>query len=184
MKRLLIDCDGILANFALGVCKALKAAGHGHRYPDEFTDPQMKRVMTPSEQRTFENLAGKQGFVRNLPRYDGAQQVLKDLRAKGHAVRCITAPWKGPYWHQERYEWLSSFGFSEDEMIFCPGREKRHHSGDVLIEDRSDTCRDWTKDHPSGLAFLVDRPWNRDGSEYDHDRILRVMHFRDVVGAL
>lgn len=134
--------------------------------------------MTKAEERTFEGLKYKKGYIASLPRYPGAQQVVKTLRARGHEVRCITAPWASPYWHQERYEWLLSFGFSEREQIYCSGPEKHYVAGDVLVEDREDTVKAWQKANPNGMGIILDRPWNRNiGVEYLDKNTLRLMVF-------
>ena len=143
-QRLLIDLDGVLADFDLGFVRAWQALGgerplvapaarrHFHLcddYPAAWRDAVTATIMQP-------------GFYRQLPPMPGALAVLAQLARQGYALAACTSPGASL---AERQGWL---GLADKTLA----------DGDWLIDDNP---------HPYGAQpprwrhVLFDQPYNR-----------------------
>lgn len=75
-----------------------------------------------------------------------------------------------PLWVNERYKALRFLGFLDTDIVFA--KDKAGIRGDIIIEDSAANARAWGRANGWGRAFLVDRPWNREG-EFD-DNVYKV----------
>jgi FMN phosphatase YigB (HAD superfamily) len=169
MQTILVDCDGVLADFAGGVCAALDALnphpwrGAAKYTPERFTSYDVRKHLSEREQEQMQVACTSPGFAASLEWYAGAQAWLAALRPLGEIV-CLTAPFTGaPTWVQERAAWLRGH---VDQVHFCHAKEKAEVPGDLLIEDRYATCVAWTRKQ-GRQAILIDRPWNQ-GPDLDN----------------
>lgn len=161
--RVLIDVDGVLADFVSG---ALAHVG-GRLKEHDITAYDMVSLMTKAEVEAFRSIAITPGFCYNLKPYEGARIALDRLRSQGHDVRIVTAPFRGSRtWYDERLQWLrDKMGVDEDHVIFAGKKEKPFIGGHVLIEDHGPTLEEWQKEQVRTSGILIRRPWNA-GTEY------------------
>lgn len=160
MRHVLVDCDGILADFVSAYLALVREhTGRDHVHAD-VTDFELHKCVTSKDEDTFiwQNLIDRPGFISNMVDLPGAAEAMADLRSFAK-VTCLTSPHLGPYWMHERAQWLLARGFKKRDIIFAS--DKSHVRGDVLIDDRKDNVVDWAKANPSGLAILMDCPWNQ-----------------------
>ena len=62
---------------------------------------------------------------------------MEELRAAGHEVLVVTAPFDTDYWAREREVWLRrNLGFKRSEVMSVSRKERVH--GDVLVDDKVD----------------------------------------------
>jgi 5'(3')-deoxyribonucleotidase len=177
VKRVLIDCDGVLADLCGAVCALL---GNGRR-PEDFERHDFFHTLTPAELARVNAHYEQPGTIEAIPWYPAAKAFAFALRNSGADLVCVTAPWHSPTWLAERRAWLRDYVHAND-VIGCPSKRKRHVSGDVLIEDRADTLEDWCTDHPRGRGVLIDRPWNRGATL--HPRVTRARTYFEAMRAV
>jgi hypothetical protein len=167
MRKILVDVDGVLANFVGAVCQGLQAwSGPSRRpsvvplryRPELFREYDMRKALTEREQEEMHRMCSSPGFCSGLEWYEGAKDWLAELRLLGH-VTALTAPYgNSPHWTEERREWLRGH---VDAVTFCHKERKADEPGDILIEDRLETCVEWSK-RQGKRSIVVDRPWNQE----------------------
>jgi len=159
MKLLLLDVDGVVADFIRGM---EEKAGF------KFTEEQLKtfycdRQVSPTKRSKIYEIARDPSFWESLPLIEGAKEGLRHLNALGYKITWVTSPWKGcEGWEEARKAWLNKH-FDIDRM----GQEvkvmsdKSEVDGDIFIDDKVDNIRDWKKNHSKGRAYIYDAPSNK-----------------------
>jgi 5'-nucleotidase len=159
---ILIDQDGVLADFDKAFHAAWEALDHPHP------------AVPPSERRTFyvrddypvhlratvEEIYTSQSFFRNLPPIEGAIEAVRELLALGHDVRICTSP-LNQYRHcvLEKYEWVEQHlgvDFVNHRMIVTKDKTLVH--GDILVDDKP--CVTGVR-NPDWWHVVFDQPYNR-----------------------
>lgn len=156
-QHVLIDLDGVLADFDHGFLRVWRASHPGHPwvaagwrqhfhlrddYPPAWRDAVQAVIDTP-------------GFYRQLPVMAGAQMALTALAARGYRLTVCTSPGAAL---AERCDWLAEhFGAPLAQgMLACA--DKTQVDGDWLIDDNP---------APSGARaprwrhIVFDQPYNR-----------------------
>lgn len=178
--NILCDIDGVLAQFTEHFSHYCCDRGYMYRVKD-FDTYGLKDVLKKEDHWLLAAAAGNKDWCWSVPRYDGAQQFLKDLVADGHRIHLVTAPWQGPYWEEARTKWveslLSSPELKEVTWQFATSEERVQMWADVLIDDRPGTMRAWRD--TDRLGFLMDRPWNQG---FTSGR--RVSSYKDILDLL
>lgn len=182
--NILSDCDGVLADFVGGLCLELTARGFD-RKPEEIRHWDLAMTLSEEEMRAAHEIMRTPGFVHSLEWYPGARDFVRELRHEGEA-HAVTAPFRSSAsWMYERLGWLSS-EIPGDRIHFVSGAYKHLVRGDVLIEDHPKTAHDWCETNQSGIAILIDRPWNGPSSAewHMHSRMYRVRSFDEALQAI
>ncbi|MBP8973451.1 MAG: 5'-3'-deoxyribonucleotidase [Anaerolineae bacterium] len=159
--RILVDMDGVLADFERGFEEAWRAV-----YPDLPVVPAAERrhllvqdEYPPEWRGHVHAIFHAPGFFRALPPVPGGRGALEALLALGCDVRLCTTPLLD-YRHcvVEKYEWVErELGPAWlDRLILT--RDKTIIRADVLIDDRPQL--DGT-DAPTWEHILYDQPYNR-----------------------
>lgn len=162
-KRVLLDCDGILANF-VDAAIAMINAEFGHSFtPADVTrfDIAGSLGLTPDQASLFKRRIGEiQDFARHLKPYDGAREGVALLRAVAD-VYIVTSPWNSnPTWMHDREWWLDKhFGIKHANVIHTSA--KHVCVGDVFVDDKTEAVVQWKAAHPRGLALRWYTPHNR-----------------------
>ncbi len=178
------DVDGVLADFIGGLCGELCARGV-QKTPDNIKHWDLGLSLSESEMRHVHEIMCAPGFVHSLEWYEGAKDFVRELAREGD-VHAVTAPFRSsPSWMHERLGWLTS-EIAGDRVHFVSGKYKHLMRGDVLVEDHPKTAHDWCEANPSGIAVLIDRPWNRPGAHewHMHSRMYRVRSFEEALQAI
>ena len=113
-KRILVDCDGVLADFTGALCKELHKEGHGSWTDEHLTTWELKACFPTKSHSAIERIMTRPGFFASIPRYPGAQSFIKDLRKRGDVSAVTVVTGKA---QQERYDWLCSLGFQDHEIV-------------------------------------------------------------------
>lgn len=174
--RVLLDCDGILADYCQACFDMIKPVTGVTHTLDQVTHWDLFDVLGYAEMLpVFRSLQEERGWCSSFPVYAGAQDAVKALQEK-HEVVIVTSPMTAPTWTYERTQWLKQhFGIPKDRIIHTAG--KHYVEGDVLVDDSVDHCRSWKAAHPHGMALLWDRPYNQ---EPPTSLVSRVSSWRDV----
>lgn len=150
--KILLDVDGVLADFAGAVANRLGLD------PNSFSTPEMTEVMNERQKEEFFYLSFEHSFCEELHSYGGTTEFYQKLLKRTSDIVIVTKPWNGPLWYQERITWLSDhFSISKDSIIFCSKKELIE--GDVLIEDNAENLNKWCEAH-NKPGILLNRPWN------------------------
>lgn len=136
---ILIDQDGVLADFERGFYNAWIAGGNRHP------------ALPLHERRSFyirddyphhlknevEAIYSAPGFYRDLPPIDGAIKAVNDLFSMGHDVRICTSPLDA-YRNclSEKYEWVEQHLGSDLVTRMIVTKDKTIVHGDVLVDDK------------------------------------------------
>jgi 5'(3')-deoxyribonucleotidase len=196
IKRLLIDCDGVLASFTdgfLAIANRIAGTHYAHDDVDAWNLDELPGVAEHSDEIWAE--VGEPGFARNLVVYPGAQAGVAALSRLGE-VRVVTAPlWmnnedekRGPFqqigsrleslygktfcW--DRMKWLQEhFQIPRKHIIFA--YDKSGEDGDVLIDDKVENIQNWIDRHGSrkGRAAIL---WAQKYNAYAdgaHPKVIR-----------
>jgi len=179
--RVLLDCDGVLADFIGGLCRDLTVRGYP-RTEKDITSWELKHSLPAEEQRECLSIMAVPGFCHALAWYEGAREFLAALVHETE-LHVLTAPFEGSStWMTERKAWLGAH-VSRDRVHFIDGKWKHIVSGDVLVEDHPGNAAKWLDANPGGIAVLIDRPWNSpSAAEWSmHPRMYRVTSFTEAL---
>lgn len=165
---LLMDVDGVVADFVGGTFRLLRRMGgpdltgidHGWQILDSI-HPMFHRQVIDGWCR--------QGFCLELPEYPGAADAVRRLAEVVDLVFVTSVEFKSLYWVYERASWLAE-RFDEFGLLVCGGmgegnakrrvKRKALVDGDVLVDDKVENVVEWAEAHPEGWAFLWARSYN------------------------
>lgn len=182
MKHVLLDVDGVLANFIGRVCEiASSITGRAHKPEDikQFSFA-AELGLTPEQKREVHGFIEKTGFWRNLEPYPEAIEGVRLLRAmRDVEITIVTSPWNScRTWLHEREEWLKQhFDIHHGDVI--PTSKKHMVCGKILVDDKTETLHKWRKVWGGG-AVQWQTPHNRfdawDGhSTRDWNRLAQIV---------
>ena len=166
---------GVLADLVGALCDRvnLKVLGSAIT-PEHVTSYLFEEVFGGETLAVMKEAMKERGFVRSLPLYPGAQQMVKETATLGEVV-FVTQPYaESETWAHERQEWLAEH-FGRDVPVIHTGH-KHLVRGDGLVEDHPGNLAQWLAHHPQGLGILVSQPWNR---RYPPLVRTQVIHIKD-----
>lgn len=159
---ILLDVDGVLADFVGEVIRIGNELG-GSVKREEATQYDVFKYFTPEIAAAVKRAVAAEGFCLSLNPFREAMDGVAHLRDLGN-VYAVTSPWSSKTWCYERTSWLRScFGFRTGEIVHTAA--KYLVRGDVLIDDKASHVQEWQVVNPSGLALLMDAPYNRNVTE-------------------
>lgn len=163
--KILLDCDGVLADFIGGALQEINRImwPHGRAFGRAaVTKRDMVAALGIEEHRyEIEAIFRRPGFAYELPAIDGAVRGVASLKALG-TIRIATAPMPdAACWYAERINWLMSrFNIHPGNVSFLPASKKHELSADIFVDDDPDTVRRWGEAYPDGLSVLFAQPHN------------------------
>jgi 5'(3')-deoxyribonucleotidase len=176
-----IDVDGVLANQINGIVPRVKARlGISLRYEDvtEWRLPLGSSDIAKEIAIALED----QEYVIGMPVHDGARDLVDELYKEDRVLMITARPADTRVWTSQ---WLQNHGFMLDELVSVKEEKKSLYRSDVLIDDYIGNIHEYLE-NTSGIAILVDQPWNR--RERGHlrdwisqDRLHVVTNMREVL---
>lgn len=161
--RVLLDVDGVLADFTSGLLRIVHEVTGRSYAPDHVTEYDFARALslTPDEREVVNRvISTRAGFCSGLDVFDGAYDGVRRLRSVAD-VYVATSPWNSaPTWTHERERWLWAH-FEIPHARVLHGSAKHLIAGDFLVDDKTSACRDWQAAHPNGVAVQWQTPHNR-----------------------
>ena len=163
--RVLLDVDGVLANFVDAMLDVAFRRYDLRFNHDDITDLDILNIVGKQYENELFAACKAPGYCANIATYPCAVEGVARLRAVAD-VTILTSPIHGMSWYFERVEWCCKhFGFTPKDVAFMA--DKTRVDADVLIDDKFETVVNWAACHPDGVGLLWDRPWNRIGSIAD-----------------
>lgn len=161
--RVLLDCDGILSDFVGGYLRLLHEHTGIIATHEQVTafDIGASLGLTPEQSSRMKRAVGDaHAFARTLEVYPGARQGVIELQRVAD-VYIVTSPWNSnPTWTHDREWWLREhFGIPHARVVHTSA--KHLVRGDVLVDDKVSTVREWCEEHPAGGGIVWDTPHNR-----------------------
>jgi len=165
MTRILIDMDGVIADWGRAYGDALDTFGED-----------ASGIPRHADQRSFDLTAGRTerekaiigavmiqpGFYSRLEPIPGAREALKQMVKDGHDVRIVTSPWaSNPTCASDKLNWIIRHYGSHWAARVIITSDKTLVSGDYLIDDKPEVKGDRA---PDWEHILFDQPYNRDVS--------------------
>lgn len=156
--NILLDCDGVLADFPGGVVKAVNQFySTNWKTSDIKTWDIGQSLGLPTD--IIDEIASQPGFCLDLEPYPEALEAVKKLKTLGD-VWIVTSPHKSKTWCWERIKWCERhLDISYKRVINAS--DKRLISGDLFLDDKPANLENWCNDQ-KGVALLWDQTWNRD----------------------
>jgi 5'(3')-deoxyribonucleotidase len=156
--RVLLDVDGVLADFLTPAYALLNYLGRTNHRPEDQTEWPMFDRFDKAHEPAFIRACGEKGWCRNIPIYAGAKEGYRALAFRADPY-IVTAPMPTAHWANERDEWLHEhFGIPRSRIVHTSA--KFLVAGDVLIDDNPDNIASWAEHHLKGLPLLWHQPYN------------------------
>lgn len=172
--RIIVDMDGIMADFMEGLWDAVEAdlgvRGDTSKVtgwdrlqdglPDEARATWDMRAMDGSEApKRIEDYFFTPAFFTKLRPMGGAVDALKHLQEDGHEIVICTANCTA-HSAAEKVHWLKEhFPFLDQKNLFI-GHRKHMMVGDVLIDDGLHNAVAFRQSHPGALVVTLAYPYN------------------------
>lgn len=150
--RLLLDVDGVLADFVDGAARALRDLGYDEHVSSLRRDRNLFADLPAHVADRLRARIGAEGFCASLSPMPFAMNAVRRLRGDlGAEVLIVTSPWPSPWWVPERLHWLEQhFDIFREEVIFTEA--KRAVAGDHFVDDHDRHVQLWARENPSGVA--------------------------------
>lgn len=164
-KIILIDMDGVLADFEAGFLRAWR-----QKFPNLPYIPLEKRKTFhvrddyPKElEKDVESIITSPGFFQNLPLIPMAKEAIIKMEALGYEVFICTRPIsKYENCVLEKYHWIEhNLGYEWTQKLIV-AKDKTLIYGDILIDDRPQHLG---LKKPTWTHVLFDRPYNRNAKD-------------------
>lgn len=164
MKRILLDSDGVLSNF-VGAWLSLINGARGTSFVlDDVTGWDVCESLGipagPERAATKQLIADCPNFAQRHEVLPGAIEGVRRLQAIAD-VWIVTSPWNShPTWTHDREAWLKrNFGIPHGRVVHTGA--KFLVCGDMLVDDKTSTCSEWSQCWRDGLAVQWETPHNR-----------------------
>lgn len=172
--RVLLDCDGPMADFTGGYLAAFEKVTGRSVDRSEVTKWnisendffQEELVKNPNLRKEVRSLTHGPGFCFDLKPIVAAQIAVSWMHDTDVDVYVVTSPWDSPTWTHERYEWLEAhFGIPRGRVVAT--HAKHLVCGDIFVDDKHSHVREWSRAWPDRIGILFDAHYNRD-EKHEH----------------
>lgn len=159
----LLDVDGVLADFIGGIIPIIKAVtGRDvtHDEIDQF-DFSAALQLSPEHAGKVKRAIGSSGRMASfLSVFDGAKEGVRRLRDIAD-LYIVTSPWNSnETWCHDRERWLHRhFDIPHSRVIHTSA--KHLIRGDVFVDDKTSALEAWRIRNPQGVAVQWRTPHNR-----------------------
>ena len=153
-----IDVDGVLADQITGVLPRIRERHDVTLTYNDISDWCLP-IKDSDIKREILRAQEDRSYVLGMAAHEGARRLLKVV-CKLHRVVVITAR-TGDAATLWTTEWLKKNNLPYDEVIASSESKKSEHRTDVLIDDFIGNIDEFLR-NTTGVAVLVDQPWNRD----------------------
>lgn len=178
-KRILLDCDGVLANFC-DFCFDFIEQNTGKRFTyEDVTDWDIFKALDVKYlEKDFRNLIASGGQCITIKPFPDAIDAISKLKHDFEVI-IVTSPLHVNSWAYERTEWLNKFfGIKKEDVIFAT--KKEYVAGDIFLDDHFENCLLWKENNHDGISLLWNAPYNKDKLTKSAG-VRRVYNWGDVI---
>lgn len=164
MKRVLLDCDGVLSDFSKGICDVVNLITGRDTKPSDITQWDFNKALELDEHdaAAVKRKLDRVSFWESLKPCEGAIEGVNLLAARAE-IYVVTSPWYScEGWEAARREWLYRHFEIERERVI-PTAAKHVISGDFFVDDKTSNLREWRAANPTGTGIRWIAPYNRLG---------------------
>ncbi len=164
MRRpiVLVDCDGVLADFVGGVLELVENVTGLAYEPHDVDQFDFCKALKIGglDASLIKHKIGAPGFCTSLAPYDGARKGIEALREIAE-VYIVTSPWNScATWTSERESWLwRHFKVPHSHIVHTSA--KHLVCGDVFVDDKTSMVAAWESAWPDRVAVRWNTPHNR-----------------------
>lgn len=160
MKRVLLDVDGVLANFIQATLNSLVQLGGPEVHHEDIKTWNMFSSLPSGWEDGLLAEWHRSGWCRDIPLYAGAQEGVMKVREHAKVLFVTTAMEEAPHWMWEREQWLRDhFNAGPRDVVFTAA--KYAIGGDLFADDKTANVIEWATEYPTKIAVLWDSPTNR-----------------------
>lgn len=146
-RTVLLDCDGVLADFIGEVIETIVAHGgprHTHADITEFNFTAALKLDADLARLVKRTISTEPGWWYGLTPFPEAIEGVAKLREVAE-VYIVTSPWNShPNWLHERESWLKKhFDIPHSHVIATSA--KHLVCGDVFVDDKTEAVRAWAE---------------------------------------
>jgi 5'(3')-deoxyribonucleotidase len=167
MATILLDCDGVLADFTGHIHAVISRAYPDVMTPDRWTSWDFMRDHYTADQRALASARLREpDFWETILPIVGARAAVERLVQAGHAIHVVTSPWRScREWATVRTEWIGRH-FDLDHRHVHVSADKSLFTGRVFVDDKPEHVAEWRAAHTAeemlGVhGLLFDQPYNR-----------------------
>lgn len=164
-RRVLVDMDGVIANWGKQWDIELEAMDLGPQFPRhaEQTSFNLKENLSDEDAAIVDEIMACEGFYAELEEIEGAFIALRQILRMGHDVRIVTSPWiSNPTCASDKINWVRERLGEEWAKRVVITTDKTIVSGDVLIDDKPSITGSAV---PTWEHILFDQPYNQGGTK-------------------
>ena len=173
--RLLIDMDGVVADFLSHWCEVFNERYNQKLKPSDIKTWRMHESIPGATQEACEDLIWEPGFFFNLKPIPGAIKAIEQLHEQGHEIVFVTSCLAG---HADKHAWLKRYFSFPVRVTFTA--EKYLVKGDVLIDDYMVNLQQWQAEWPDGMPICFAAHYNEQWQglrAYDWDSVSMLIAF-------
>lgn len=166
MGRILLDVDGVMAEFTHHLCSQIGLQAE-EPDPSTFTEWDfIKHHLTTHQAKVCDEILSKPDFWFTQPLMPGAKEAVDLFLKAGHEVHFVTHRWPGCYgWTETRIEWIKKNLGVEYSFVHIAGH-KYVYDGNVFVDDRETHIMAWKKEQDrkefyESEAMLFSAPYNK-----------------------
>ena len=160
-RTLLLDMDGVLADFDAGFCVVWASVCPDGPQLDQLNrkSPKIAEEFPSPYREKAERLFRSKGFYRSLPLVRGAKNILDQLSQASFDVWICTRPHEQHrFCVPEKYAWVETHYGVEWTRRIIMTRDKTMVRGDLLLDDLPEIPGNYA---PTWRHILFDAPYNR-----------------------
>jgi 5'(3')-deoxyribonucleotidase len=161
-KKILIDVDGVFANFADYYLDYLNFVFETNYKYEDITDFDMEKSLELNDFQKFimDRWRSKPGIASNLSVDQDVVDTIILLDAISDVYFLTSHLSSNPTWVYERDLWLQHhFGPNLGRKVIYT-KHKQAVTGDIFIDDCYENIVKWAEYNPKGAAYLWTAPWN------------------------
>ena len=159
-----LDSDGVLSDFYGSVLDALRELGLQPVNYGQLTYYDLSLSLGEKHADIIRETLRDPSFWVGLSELPGVHAAYHRLAAIAD-VFIVTSPYTlCTSWEFARRSWLKRFSVADHQVIVT--QTKHVVQADVFIDDHPGHVQAWSAKNPTGLALLVDQPWNQELTQY------------------
>lgn len=156
MRRVLLDCDGVLSDFTSSAIAVVNDMFDTKYKPEHVTAFDFTASLGLAREQgaaVKRRIGSTPGFCLHMRPYPGAREAIAELR-KLAEVYIVTSPWNSnPTWMHERELWLERHvGIPHSQVVHTSA--KHLVRGDVFVDDKLEAVERWQCEHARSSGVL------------------------------